>query len=480
MEQSKQPKKIPKIILGLFLTLLGLFLIVIFLSLYGVNPIFLIVGFLILPILWWRVWGSKNSELDFYLLERTTFWKLLASTYTGLAAVITLAFRTEILNSTKSWMSPVIVEFVKANISFIVLFYWISLIVWVVIYYFFVSAESKKSKMNSDTMQEHISNLNSSQQTLMKELSEAQNRLIQAQHSERKKTAEENKALNEKINESYTNSLRDLDAAIHYAPNKKVFSEYFEQYSYICNSIDQYECDKSERELSLKYYDTFFTKILSFIRTIVSVFSRKELDIIGANLMVYIDSNGNQDVIHKLKSDQEQFIYFNRYEMKYFRGVLRSIPELIVSGNPDRKIPPLTLPVLHTDDESDRIPGACQAYRAGWTIVHDIQEFEVSREHIQKVSKKLFEGKAKGIKSIISFNIPKVKKSKNELETHNFSKQVGVLNIDCSEPYPLGDKQYRYDVTLNCLIAPIARMLSQPLEEYAKLYLTEFRKDIDI
>lgn len=277
-------------------------------------------------------------------------------------------------------------------------------------------------------------------------------------------------------NEDFLTEINtDLRAAIHYAPNPRVFQIslklYFETLS------DLISLDSKPIETFKNDYEKIFKLILDKLCLLTNTFNNKIQASYCANIMPYIHSF-DELPIEEMAGKGDIFLYEEKDLKKYFvRGILQGRKELKFYRdrvpNDERVI---NLPILFTlEGEGIYIPGAGEAVRkyenvVGSTDMNKHKYYDDLPKDIRDRFKNYFDQDGKEMRSIVSFIIPNpdfaMDRGRPELISDKDRPRIlGVLNIDCNEEEILGSYEKYYE-TYFVLIWPFIVKLAPYLQSY--------------
>lgn len=348
--------------------------------------------------------------------------KLIVSLYPGIAAVW-LAFNKEsIVNHTKLFFNYRTTQNTEQFcVHYVTAIYWILLLIWIILYFTFVTNESAVSKKNT----------------------------------------------------------RALESAIFKSPNPNIFSLYYVYYKNIMQQIS--DIDKSNPLL----YSNKFNTILKIIAQLTKDYiNGKEPEgtsnsDYSASIMIYIPRNGNEELIAKMKEKDDEWIHFKSIDLNSIEGVLHLIADF---NDKTDEVLPITLPVIWSSNrievENKNLPGAptVAALESRGDIkyvmsdVFDSDSYnylgQIEVKNAQSYWKKL---KPK-MKSFVSFPIS-YQCQENAKEK---VRVIGVLNINSTKGDVLGDDKYHS--TFTALIYPFLCQIAPDLAEYQKKYIEKLQK----
>ncbi|WP_436514703.1 hypothetical protein [Ekhidna sp. To15] len=242
-------------------------------------------------------------------------------------------------------------------------------------------------------------------------------------------------------------------SAIYKAPNPFVHNKYPNFYRKIVDKLK----GLSDEELTDKRKINLLKKVLEEILMFTQYFSTQEVDIKGANIMLYLPASDHYDLIDKLILDKK-ISFTDDKRTKAYAGVLITIPESYVKLNTKKnlEIPIIGLPVfnkIRIDGKLHQMPGAAFAIFEGNYICYKIDDLITNCSFMGDVVvsqlTNYFKKEGKDIKSFASFRIGS---SKNP---------IAVLNIDSGEENVLGSAR-EYFATFNALLNPLLHTI-EPL-----------------
>lgn len=389
------------------------------------------------------------------LSKSTPAWKWLASTYTGIAAVILLFFQKEIRDYSKygfEYIGYILeinedVNVAEYKFNFWVSLYWVFLIIWIIAYIIFVVLEARSSRVNSEK--------------------------------------------NEKL-------FADLKSTLLGAPDPEVFKRYVVVYKDVYDLFVYLKWKSNQVALSISDYNDVFRKVLEKIANLTHAFTGSKQGVVyGANIMIYIPNTPQlSDFIQMLRNDQAKWIHYKAiHDITLFSGVLHGVPYLKVEDHRitedvqaedkrrvifKRTVPSVNLPILKPEAGHKTIPGACAAATQDLKnqfVMVDVLKVDDYFSNLypeQRLeSLNFFTGEGKGIRSFFSIRIPDPNTPEN-ISPESFT---GVLNVDCSEEFLLGKDPEYYDTYLSFL-RPISSLFAPFMHEYLRLLIAETKQNI--
>jgi hypothetical protein len=269
--------------------------------------------------------------------------------------------------------------------------------------------------------------------------------------------------------------FRELTSAIYRAPNAGIFKKYeayYDEAASLLASATSAGNAQGDRARNLEFG---IQAVLVLLAGLAREFTSAPAGTIyGANVMLIAAPDAKladafpESILSKMR-------FFDRATMKErsLRAVLYLAETLLMSdaSSGRRVVPVIALPVPKslTDGQGHKLalPGAPWALLSGKVSIYedarlmprDCGDFTKRvRDQIEAYFAPGGDGGA--IRSLLSIRIG------TELEP------VGVLNIDCSETYLLGQEPEYYP-TFYALLTPIVRLLVAPVREYAALAFPE-------
>lgn len=345
----------------------------------------------------------------------TKVLKFIVSVYPGFAAVILAFYREPIINSSRH--AAHYLQRMPGTKGYTidgwVLLYWVLLICWIICYFTFVTNESEGNKKN---------------------ISENQQMLDQ------------------------------INVAIHYAPDPKTFSFSLLKVGNIFTRLQELNLNKKNMpDKHEALFEKAFVGILELISEITKGFAKKTKAKYTANLMYYIEGNKNNlPYIQKLKSNTAKWAYSKRTEVESVVFVLHGIKEINEAVIPD--FPDIALAVCKEELDGElniKIPGAPDAVYNEFVVTNSFEELYSAsgkfKDDVKNAFKLHFEKST--VNSFISIRIPDPDDPSLPC--------LGVINIDCTETYPLGREGSYYE-TYYSLLNPIIFLISRHFKDYLK------------
>lgn len=376
--------------------------------------------------------------IERWTLAHNTGVKFLASIYPAIAAVWLIFVREEIYNNTTTWIDLVRSGEIWKDfllilsgddgylyreycVDSVTVYYLVIVLIWLRVYFFFVTNESAK-------------------------------------------------------NEERT---RKLEATILRAPNPQIFKENILLNKKVFKYLSVLKNPKPTRNV----YDITFQYLLEDICYLTRAFMNKldgDSEIYGANIMLYIETDKHKNLVEFLRS-KDNCLHFRDTEISKIAGLLRLVPGLVSHSTKRDKVEQdntsfITLPVVRAPNiekfYEENVPGAPLATFAGEFIINDVLD-ENNYYHLKSaersITRSYWKDRAPEVRSVISIRIPF-----NGAPTGKDFSIVGVLNIDSTRPFPLGNDN-EFHPTYWSLVLPLMQQIAPYLEEYHKLYLSDLQ-----
>lgn len=380
-----------------------------------------------------KVVGAKHSNS---ISEPKTVLKTAIAIYPGVAAVILAFFKDSILRVSREaakWTADFfgVGSNEETVIVVLVILYWFLLGLWIFFYFRTVLLEKNANKQKAEDNKNYLAQIQS-----------------------------------------------ELNSAIFRAPNPKIFTEFIQGYNDLEKEYFEILSKSSRKEL-----EVFFQKFLENICKLTTLFlNNPEWNVIyGANLMLYVPSESNEDLVEKLRSDDSKCFHFSQIDRKKIVGVLVGVNDLMKTahnGGAEREIPEVVLPIIswgnRDEDEKMSLPGAPRAYLKSTFIFPDVRDMSLYEQFDKKdrdAAERYWNEKATQVRSVASFAIP---------HRWDFDPQtrgaVGVLNIDSTEKNVLGEIA-EYNATFISLLTPMLYDLAPILYKYYLLYIGELKDE---
>ncbi|MEQ8627087.1 hypothetical protein [Ekhidna sp.] len=267
--------------------------------------------------------------------------------------------------------------------------------------------------------------------------------------------------------------------AIHRSPNPLVFNEYP---NIVSKELDQpYKKLIKLQSASVKDQSWLneaipqLRKVLESVLTLTQHFSNQDVELNGANIMLYFPSSKYESLVKKLL-DKDKIMLRGNMDIGSMSGVLVTLPQCIVheagSNKSSRNVPELMIPAfkfMTIDRKKYFVPGAATAIIRGNYVTTDREHFLNSINFIpiiQSELKDFFRGDGKHIQSFASYRIG-IKPN-----------YLGVLNIDSSQENILGTTPEYYP-TFNALINPFIKMIEPIIEACRDVYSEQLIKELE-
>ena len=369
---------------------------------------------------WWKKQTDRIYEKTSPYISR---FKLFVSVFPGVGTVFLIFMKPRIV---KSWQMMIQFWFDPGNlpqgsrgfyhIDWVVVVYFLFVIIWIGATSLFILSEANQSKRSRDEAKKQLENVKT-----------------------------------------------EINAAIHNAPNPAIFQMHETLYRAIFNDFQalKEKLGTVSHDQHTELYKGTFRSVLKKIVLLTQTFSGNSEAIYGANLMGYLPMKKYRSTIEKLRGEKKSWIYWKDAKPENVRGVLHTLPELIIDDKPP--VTAVTIPVLGYNNTA---PGALEAAYGLTAVV--VPNTAKLTDPENKARQDPFFEKNPHIRSFVSISIPVNGVFDDPKNSNKVSLLTGILNIDCSKIFCLG-KEDKYYYTYFSLMLPIAYLFSPHLEEYINL-----------
>jgi len=254
-----------------------------------------------------------------------------------------------------------------------------------------------------------------------------------------------------------------LVGSIHHIPNINAYKYYPDLYDEVQKILFENEesliATSSNDDVAIDDVANQIKKVLKCIVKLTGYFSRVENTKYGANIMLLFSPKTDSYLVDKIKNS----LHFSEGKnINSLLAVLHMPEELVINND---GFSAFSLPVPYkTRINGCRValPGAPFAALNGdmyletkRKLMDDLMDFDkLTKNEIEEYFNK---GQGKSINSFASFRIGTSKRP------------IGILNLDCSEPYLLGGDEEFYP-TFYTLLYPLMKSMSNHIDRFASLY----------